>query len=99
MAALGAWRISTLTEERVFSDLFSLTDEQMANIKQDKPQWGDDIPDSKEAYWYRCMFDEHFPPQCAGTVERWTPTWSKQTDPSGRAIASHDAAYKAGEGK
>lgn len=76
-----------------------VTDEQMANIKQDKPQWGDDIPDSKEAYWYRCMFDEHFPPQCAGTVERWTPTWSKQTDPSGRAIASHDAAYKAGEGK
>lgn len=76
-----------------------VTDEQMANIKQDKPQWGDDIPDSKEAYWYRCMFDEHFPPQCAGTVERWTPTWSKQTDPSGRAIASHDAAYKPGEGK
>jgi asparagine synthase (glutamine-hydrolysing) len=76
-----------------------VTDEQMANIKTDKPQWGDDIPDSKEAYWYRCMFDEHFPPQCAGTVERWTPTWSKQTDPSGRAIASHDAAYKAGDGK
>jgi asparagine synthase (glutamine-hydrolysing) len=76
-----------------------VTDEQMANIKTDKPQWGDDIPDSKEAYWYRCMFDEHFPPQCAGTVERWTPTWSKQTDPSGRAIESHDSAYKAGEGK
>lgn len=76
-----------------------VTDEQMANIKTDKPQWGDDVPDSKEAYWYRCMFDEHFPPQCAGTVERWTPTWSKQTDPSGRAIASHDAAYKAGEDK
>jgi hypothetical protein len=35
-------------------------------------------------YWYRTMFDEHFPPYCAGTVERWTPTWSKQTDPSGR---------------
>lgn len=36
------------------------------------------------SYWYRTMFDEHFPPYCAGTVERWTPTWSKQTDPSGR---------------
>lgn len=35
-------------------------------------------------YWYRTMFDEHFPPYCAGTVERWTPTWSKQSDPSGR---------------
>lgn len=30
------------------------------------------------------MFDEHFPPSCAGTVMRWTPKWSKQTDPSGR---------------
>lgn len=78
-----------------------VTDEQMveANIRKDKPQWGDDIPDSKEAYWYRCMFDEHFPPYCAGTVQRWTPTWSKQTDPSGRAIATHEQAYKAGEGK
>lgn len=36
------------------------------------------------SYWYRMMFDEHFPPTCASTVERWTPTWSKQTDPSGR---------------
>jgi asparagine synthase (glutamine-hydrolysing) len=58
-----------------------VTDEMMKNPK---PEWGDDIPDSKEAYWYRCMFDEHFPPQCAKTVMRWTPTWSKQTDPSGR---------------
>ncbi|CZT20902.1 probable asparagine synthetase 1 [Ramularia collo-cygni] len=73
-----------------------VTDEQMveATIRKDKPHWGDDIPDSKEAYWYRCMFDEHFPPYCASTVMRWTPTWSKQTDPSGRAIDSHEAAYK-----
>lgn len=30
------------------------------------------------------MFDEHFPQYCASTVMRWKPTWSKQTDPSGR---------------
>ncbi|KAL4956586.1 hypothetical protein BDW69DRAFT_158341 [Aspergillus filifer] len=58
-----------------------VTDEMMKNPK---PEWGSDIPDTKEAYWYRMMFDEHFPPYCASTVERWTPTWSKQTDPSGR---------------
>ena len=58
-----------------------VTDEMMKNPK---PEWGSDIPDTKEAYWYRCMFDEHFPPSCASTVMRWTPTWSKQTDPSGR---------------
>lgn len=58
-----------------------VTDEMMKNPKA---EWGDDVPDSKEAYWYRTMFDELFPPYCASTVMRWTPTWSKQTDPSGR---------------
>ncbi|KEY73713.1 hypothetical protein S7711_06288 [Stachybotrys chartarum IBT 7711] len=68
-----------------------VTDEMMKNPK---PEWGDDIPDTKEAYWYRTMFDEHFPPHCASTVMRWTPTWSKQTDPSGRAIAIHNDKYE-----
>ncbi|KAI5291373.1 asparagine synthetase [Ascosphaera aggregata] len=67
-----------------------ITDEMM---KHPKPEWGDDIPDTKEAYWYRLMFDEHFPSYCASTVSRWVPTWSKQTDPSGRAIATHNAKY------
>lgn len=30
------------------------------------------------------MFDELFPSYCASTVMRWKPTWSKQSDPSGR---------------
>lgn len=68
-----------------------VTDEMMKNPK---PEWGNDIPDTKEAYWYRLMFDEHFPPYCASTVERWVPTWSKQTDPSGRAISTHIAKYE-----
>ncbi|KAL2192020.1 glutamine-hydrolyzing asparagine synthase [Thermothelomyces heterothallicus CBS 203.75] len=67
-----------------------VTDEMMKNPK---PEWGSDIPDTKEAYWYRLMFDEHFPPSCASTVMRWTPKWSKQTDPSGRAIPIHKAKY------
>ena len=57
-----------------------VTDEMM---KKPKAEW-EDVPDTKEAYWYRLMFDEHFPPYCASTVMRWTPTWSDQTDPSGR---------------
>ncbi|EXJ59010.1 asparagine synthetase [glutamine-hydrolyzing] 2 [Cladophialophora yegresii CBS 114405] len=68
----------------------NVTDEMMANPKA---EWGDDVPTSKEAYWYRLMFDEHFPPYCASTVMRWTPTWSKQSDPSGRAIETHVARY------
>ncbi|KAI5784575.1 asparagine synthase-domain-containing protein, partial [Geopyxis carbonaria] len=69
-----------------------VTDEQMKNPK---PEWGTEIPDSKEAYWYRCMFDDLFPPQCAPTVMRWTPKWSNQKDPSGRAISTHVAKYEA----
>ena len=68
----------------------NVTDEMM---NHPKPEWGQDTPDSKEAYWYRLMFDQHFPQYCASTVSRWTPTWSKQTDPSGRAIATHVARY------
>ncbi|KAF2461376.1 asparagine synthase [Lineolata rhizophorae] len=64
------------------------------DMKNPKPEWGDDVPATKEAYWYRTMFDEHFPPHTAGTVMRWVPTWSKQTDPSGRAIATHIAKYE-----
>ena len=37
------------------------------------------------------MFDEHFPAHCASTVMRWTPTWSKQTDPSGRLVPEQDS--------
>lgn len=58
-----------------------VTDEQMKNPKS---EWGNDIPDTKEAYWYRTIFDDLFPPQCASTVSRWVPKWSDQTDPSGR---------------
>jgi asparagine synthase (glutamine-hydrolysing) len=70
----------------------NVTDEMMKNPK---PEWGSDVPDSKEAYWYRCMFDEHFPPYCAKTVLRWVPTWSKQTDPSGRYVTSRYIKSKA----
>ena len=67
-----------------------VTDDMMKNPKQ---EWDNDIPETKEAYWYRMMFDEHFPPSCAGTVQRWVPTWSNERDPSGRAIKSHNAKY------
>ncbi|MCJ1324587.1 asparagine synthetase [Thelotrema lepadinum] len=64
-------------------------------MKSPKAEWGNDVPDTKEAYWYRTMFDEHFPPYCAETVRRWTPTWTGSADPSGRAVGSHVARYAA----
>ncbi|KAJ8097420.1 hypothetical protein POJ06DRAFT_261312 [Lipomyces tetrasporus] len=60
-----------------------------------KPEWGDDVPTTKEAYWYRCMFDEHFSSKtCADTVMRWIPKsdWGCAEDPSGRYVKSHLSA-------
>lgn len=50
----------------------------------------EDRPQTKEAWWYRKMFDQHFPKQCAETVKRWIPkeSWGCSADPSGRAQVS-----------
>ncbi|BFZ61830.1 asparagine synthetase [Saitoella coloradoensis] len=72
-----------------------VTDEQLANPK---PEWKDDVPQTKEAYWYRCMFDNVFPQQCAESVMRWIPKseWGVPSDPSGRAQKVHEQAYQGG---
>ncbi|KAG7783730.1 hypothetical protein KL910_005111 [Ogataea haglerorum] len=70
----------------------SVSDEEFAHPK---PEWGDDIPTTKEAYFYRCKFDELFPSKAAGsTVMRWVPKaeWGCHEDPSGRYAKTHDAS-------
>jgi asparagine synthase (glutamine-hydrolysing) len=77
-----------------------ISDEQFEIRKE---EWGKDIPDTKEAYWYRTMFDNVFKPHCADTVKRWIPSWGAPSDPytlfttqsdiyrSGRAQSNHAA--------
>jgi asparagine synthase (glutamine-hydrolysing) len=49
-------------------------------------------PLSKEAFYIRKIFHSHFPSaDAARTVQRWTPKWQRNTDPSGRANALHEA--------
>ncbi|KAL6929405.1 asparagine synthetase [Hanseniaspora valbyensis] len=58
-----------------------------------KAHWGDDIPTTKEAYWYRCKFDALFPQKAAAsTVMRWVPKaeWGCHEDPSGRFAKIHE---------
>ncbi|XP_017840435.2 probable asparagine synthetase [glutamine-hydrolyzing] [Drosophila busckii] len=53
-------------------------------------------PKTKEAYWYRQIFEEQFPGDAAAlTVEKWAPRldWGCPEDPSGRAQAAHQNAY------
>lgn len=64
-------------------------------------------PLTKEGYFYRTLFERHFPQDAAArcvqaevsiacsspTALRWAAEWENQADPSGRAIGSHVAAY------
>lgn len=72
----------------------TVTDEMLANPK---PEWGADVPQTKEAYWYRCIFDDVFQQNnaaAASTVMRWIPKadWGCDADPSGRYVKNHAAA-------
>ncbi|KDN39331.1 putative asparagine synthase [Tilletiaria anomala UBC 951] len=56
-----------------------------------------DTPDTKEAYWIREVFESYFPSESAArTSVRWVPRgdWGCSSDPSGRSVAIHDAAYR-----
>lgn len=57
-----------------------------------------DTPKSKEAYYYRQLFEEIFGSYAGAAglregVNRWVPNWSDSDDPSGRAQKFHAAAY------
>ncbi|KAJ2496864.1 asparagine synthetase [Coemansia sp. RSA 2049] len=65
----------------------------MAAVKERFPH---DTPDTKEAYLYRELFEQHFPQSaCLASVVRWVPRtdWGCSADPSGRAQKIHDNAY------
>jgi asparagine synthase (glutamine-hydrolysing) len=83
-----------------------VTDEQLANAKYRFPI---NTPMSKEEYYYRSIFNEHFPSDSAAacvpsvpsvacsTPEAlaWDEGFKKMIDPSGRAVKNiHKEAYK-----
>ncbi|BFZ53211.1 asparagine synthetase [Savitreella phatthalungensis] len=83
-----------------------VSDAEFASATPD--QWIDsargteDRPQTKEAWWYRKMFDAHFPNKaCATTVKRWVPKseWGCNADPSGRAQKTHEARYDLSNGQ
>lgn len=57
-------------------------------------RWPKDTPTTHEAYWYRSLFEQHFPqPACLESVVRWVPRkdWGCNEDPSGRAQKVHSS--------
>lgn len=82
-----------------------VTDEQMGNAKYRFPI---QTPQNKEEFYYRSIFEEHFPsdtaaysvPQepsvaCSTKIAlEWDEAFKNMNEPSGRAIANvHDSAY------
>ncbi|KAI1704642.1 asparagine synthase domain-containing protein [Ditylenchus destructor] len=67
-----------------------VTDEELASAESRFPV---NPPNTKEAYFIRKTFEEHYPSQTAAeTVVRWIPKWQANTDPSGRASNVHNSA-------
>lgn len=61
-----------------------------------------DTPDTKEAYMIRELFEAWFPTDAAArTAVRWVPRgdWGCSSDPSGRSVVIHDAAYEGKDAK
>mgnify|MGYP001354513399 FL=1 len=82
-----------------------VTDQELANAKFKYPI---NTPDSKEAYFYRSIFESHFPGDVSAkcvphgksvacsTPEAlaWDASFQNNADPSGRAAGVHNEAYK-----
>jgi asparagine synthase (glutamine-hydrolysing) len=75
-----------------------VSDSAMANARHRFPL---KTPPTKEAYWFRSIFEEHFPNPSAvdlvpdgpsiacstPTAIRWDAAWAAMADPSGRAVS------------
>jgi asparagine synthase (glutamine-hydrolysing) len=82
-----------------------VSDAQLAAAQHRYP---DNTPRTKESYFYRTIFEQHFPQKSAvdtvpggpsvacstATAALWDAAWAGKEDPSGRAVAGvHDSAY------
>ena len=64
-----------------------VTDTQLAGAAKEFPY---NSPTTKEAYFYRSIFNRYYPQiSAAQTVRKWIPKWQENLDPSGRANAAH----------
>ncbi len=84
----------------------AVTDEQMAHAAEHFPI---NTPLCKEEYYYRSIFEEHFPSgsaarsvpheasvACSTAVAlEWDEAWKNMNDPSGRAVGVHENALQA----
>ncbi|XP_057683187.1 asparagine synthetase [glutamine-hydrolyzing] isoform X3 [Corythoichthys intestinalis] len=61
-----------------------VTDDQMANAPGTFPH---NAPFTKEAYYFRQVFEKHYPGHAELLPHFWMPRWIKATDPSARSLS------------
>jgi len=66
--------------EKLYSDLFFVEAKSIFSVNP---------PETKEALWYRFMFDNLFPAGRDQLIQVWEPKWQKNKDPSGRVSHAH----------
>lgn len=74
--------------------LIAFTKSQVSDLEMERAaiKYPINTPATKEAYFYREIFNEYFPQESAAkSVKRWVPKWQDDKDPSGRASATHIA--------
>ena len=69
--------------EIVSFDCFQVNDEDLENAAKKFPL---NPPPTKEAYYYRCVFEEFYPGRAPLIPYFWMPKWSTSTDPSARTL-------------
>lgn len=74
--------------------LIAFTKSQVSDVELEMAasKYPVNTPTTKEAYFYREIFNEYFPQECAAkSVKKWIPKWQDDKDPSGRASSTHIA--------
>ncbi|XP_030645403.1 asparagine synthetase [glutamine-hydrolyzing] [Chanos chanos] len=61
-----------------------VTDSQMEKAKKLFP---DNTPPTKEAFYFRQIFEKYYPERTQWTPHYWMPKWIKATDPSARTLS------------
>lgn len=72
-----------MTPANVSSLRPQVSDEQLAKAEQTFPH---NPPHTKEAYYFRHIFEKFFPGRAGWLPHYWMPKWLKATDPSARTL-------------
>lgn len=64
-----------------------VSDEQLEKAQQTFPV---NPPPSKEAYYYRQLFEKLFPGRAGWLPHYWMPKWLNATDPSARTLSFYE---------